>query len=36
MAKFRSKLVACNMGSKACQKSCVTTEVTCPLGQTEP
>ena len=36
MAKFRIKLVACYMCHKACQKSCITTEVSCPVGQNEP
>ena len=35
-AKFRCKLVACYMCSTACQKSCITMEVSCPVGQTEP
>jgi len=35
MAKFRSKLVACYTCSKACQKSCITTEVSCTVGETE-
>jgi len=36
MAKFRSNLVVCYTCSKVCQKPCIKTDMTCPVGQTEP